>query len=172
MVTKYHYNVHVIPTTRGTDATIWVGVTINEKYVSDDNFSYFVTRDSVLWNAAIARARELCPDIGECVCEEWNGGEPVHSYTRITEEQRLLAQRLWNEYNTTLEAHGMRLHYDANDGGFYVASTDLVPGSVGEDGLVPFDELAQVVTEGGFDRDALNNPPWFTDYSNYSLKVK
>lgn len=174
MITKYHYNVHVIPTTPGTDATIWVGVTINEKYVSDDNF---VTRDSVLWNAAIARARELWPSLGDCFCEEWNDGEPVYSYTRITEEQRAFAQRLWNEYNATLAENGLKLHYDVDNGCFFVASTDLENGMLRDGkGATPddldADELERVVNDGGFDSNAVNNPPWFVDFNYYTLKVK
>lgn len=95
--------------------------------------------------------------------EEWNGGEPVYPYTRISEEQRLLAQRLWNEYNETLAQHGMKLHYDVSNGGFFVASTDLENGMLKDGkGATPddldADELEQVVNDGGFDGGAVNNP--------------
>lgn len=168
-MSKYHYNVHVIAS-NGNDFSMWVGVTIDHKCDPSD---HCCPNGSDLGKAAIARASELCPSVIGWECEEWNGGYLVRGeYTRITEEQRSLAQRLWNEYNNTLKEHGMRLHYDSQDGGFFVASTDLVPGHSGDDGALSYDELVQVVTDGGFDREALNNPPWFTDYNRYTLKTK
>ncbi len=169
----YHYNVHIVPAHQ--DFSVWVGVTVPSKYDGDDG--NFVREGSELWNAAIARARELCPSIQDCFCEEWNGGEPVYPYTRISEEQRLLAQRLWNEYNETLAQHGMKLHYDVSNGGFFVASTDLENGTLKDGkGATPddldADELEQVVNDGGFDGGAVNNPPWFVDFNDYTLKVK
>ena len=68
---KYHYNVHVISKT--DDFSMWVGVTLDrlqlEQGVRLDN--------TLLGMTAIARARELCPSLKECHCEEWNGGEAV-----------------------------------------------------------------------------------------------
>jgi len=164
---KYHYNVKVLSS---LDFSMWIGVTIDHKCDPSD---HFCPNDSDLGRAAIARASELCPSVNGWDCEEWNGGDIVRGqYTHITEEQRSLAQRLWNEYNITLKEHGMQLHYDIQGGGFFVTSSDLVPCRRWEDGALSPDELAQVVTDGGFDGEALNNPPWFTDYNEYTLKPK
>lgn len=70
---KYHYNVNIIPAKQ--DFSIWVGVIVANKY--DGAEGEFVHEDTELWDAAIARARELCPSLKECFCEEWNGGDEV-----------------------------------------------------------------------------------------------
>lgn len=76
---KYHYNVHVISKT--DDFSMWVGVTIDHKQLPQGNFCL---DNSLLGMTAIARARELCPALKECFCEEWNGGDevtdPVHQF--------------------------------------------------------------------------------------------
>lgn len=68
---KYHYNVHVIA--KDNDFSMWVGVTLDHKHQQD----YLCLDNSLLGQTAIARARELCPSLKECFCEEWNGGDEV-----------------------------------------------------------------------------------------------
>lgn len=78
-MSKYHYNVNIIPAKQ--DFSIWVGVVVANKYDGDDG--EFVREGSELWDAAIARARELCPSLKECFCENWNWGEvydPVREF--------------------------------------------------------------------------------------------
>ena len=69
---KYHYNVHVISKT--DDFSMWVGVTLDSKQLPQGGFCL---DNSLLGMTAIARARELCPALKECFCEEWNGGDEV-----------------------------------------------------------------------------------------------
>lgn len=69
---KYHYNVHVISKT--DDFSMWVGVTIDHKQLPQGDLCL---DNSLLGMTAIARARELCPSLKECFCEEWNGGDEV-----------------------------------------------------------------------------------------------
>ena len=69
---KYHYNVHIISKT--DDFSLWVGVTIDHKQLPQGDFCL---DNSLLGMTAIARARELCPSLKECFCEEWNGGDEV-----------------------------------------------------------------------------------------------
>lgn len=69
---KYHYNVHVI--SKSDDFSMWVGVTLDHKQLPQGNFCL---DNSLLGMTAIARARELCPALKECFCEEWNGGNEV-----------------------------------------------------------------------------------------------
>ena len=69
---KYHYNVHVISKT--DDFSMWVGVTIDHKQLPQGDLCL---DNSLLGMTAIARARELCPALKECFCEEWNGGDEV-----------------------------------------------------------------------------------------------
>jgi hypothetical protein len=71
---KYHYNVHVISQTPGLDFTMWVGVTLDHRVYPEESTCL---DGSPLGQAAMARARELCPALKECFCEEWNGGEEV-----------------------------------------------------------------------------------------------
>lgn len=68
---KYHYNVHVISKT--DDFSMWVGVTLDRLQMSQG----VCLDNTLLGMTAIARARELCPSLKECYCEEWNGGEAV-----------------------------------------------------------------------------------------------
>ena len=72
-MSKYHYNVNIIPAKQ--DFSIWVGVNVANKY--DGAEGEFVREGTELWDAAIARARELCPSMQDCFCENWNGGEMV-----------------------------------------------------------------------------------------------
>jgi hypothetical protein len=69
---KYHYNVHVI--SKADDFSMWVGVTIDHKQLPQGDLCL---DNSLLGMTAIARARELCPALKECFCEEWNGGDEV-----------------------------------------------------------------------------------------------
>lgn len=69
---KYHYNVHVISKT--DDFSMWVGVTLDSKQLPQGSLCL---DNSLLGMTAIARARELCPALKECFCEEWNGGDEV-----------------------------------------------------------------------------------------------
>lgn len=69
---KYHYNVHVISKT--DDFSMWVGVTVDHKC---DPISNLCPNNTEIGTAALARARELCPSLKECFCEEWNGGNEV-----------------------------------------------------------------------------------------------
>ena len=102
-----------------------------------------------------------------------------HEFHHITEEERKEAQRLWNEFNTELDRRGMKLHYDYENGNFFVADKSLANGDFDRGGepaterTLNSDELKQVIYEGGFDHEAVNNPPWFvsTGQCGYSLKV-
>lgn len=69
---KYHYNVHVI--SKADDFSMWVGVTLDHKQLPQGDLCL---DNSLLGMTAIARARELCPSLKECFCEEWNGGDEV-----------------------------------------------------------------------------------------------
>lgn len=93
-------------------------------------------------------------------------------FHHITEEERKAAQDLWNKFNADLLEKGMKLYYDYDGGGFYVAAFELKPGHSKDAGALNEDELKKVVYEGGFDDKAVNNPPWFTDSSGYTLVVK
>jgi hypothetical protein len=63
------FNVHVVSTTPGINASIWLAVRVP---AGNRPVYNFVEEGSVLWEAAIARARELCPSLKSCFCEEWN----------------------------------------------------------------------------------------------------
>lgn len=71
-MSKYHYNVHVI--SKADDFSMWVGVTLDHKQLPQGDLCL---DNSLLGMTAIARARELCPSLKECFCEEWNGGDEV-----------------------------------------------------------------------------------------------
>ena len=43
------------------------------------------------------------------------------TFKHITEDQRLLATDLWNEFNAKLDQNGMSLFYDHYHGSFFVA---------------------------------------------------
>lgn len=76
----YKYNVHVLSKTADLDVTLWVGVILDHKCDPESNFC---DDNSDLGKAAIARARELCPSLKDCMCEEWTGGDaiaPVQSF--------------------------------------------------------------------------------------------
>ena len=98
-------------------------------------------------------------------------------YRHITEEQRKTAENLWCDFNAKLKENGMDLFYDYNMGCFYVASSELEPGYMADSGKgkteadLDRDELENVVTEGEF-TDVPNNPPWFSDGTSYTLRVK
>lgn len=87
----------------------------------------------------------------------------------ITEAQRLKAQELWNQFNLDILAEGMILRYDHTIGTFYVCDTGLFPDMVGDKDAITAEEYKQVVTEGSFDKNAMNNPPWFSDGDSYTL---
>lgn len=70
----YKYNVHVLSKTDNLDVTLWVGVILDHKCDPEGNIC---DDNSDLGKAAIARARELCPSLQDCMCEEWNGGDAV-----------------------------------------------------------------------------------------------
>ena len=63
------FNVHVVSTTPGINASIWLAVRVP---AGNRPVYNFVEEGSVLWEAAIARARELCPSLKDCFCKEWN----------------------------------------------------------------------------------------------------
>lgn len=95
-------------------------------------------------------------------------------YRHITEEQRKTAENLWRDFNAKLKENGMDLFYDYDMGCFYVASSELEPGYIemGETAAVlDRDELEKVIAEGEF-TDVPNNPPWFSDGTGYTLRVK
>jgi hypothetical protein len=99
-------------------------------------------------------------------------------YKHITEEQRKLAEKLWRDFNAKLKENGMDLFYDCEMGRFYVASDELGPGYIkngtetGETAAdLDRDELEKVVAEGEF-TGVPNNPPWFSDGTGYTLRVK
>jgi hypothetical protein len=98
-------------------------------------------------------------------------------YRHITEEQRKTAENLWRDFNAKLKENGMDLFYDYDMGCFYVASSELEPGYMTDTGKgktdadLDRDELRKVINEGGF-ADVPNNPPWFSDGTCYSLRVK
>jgi hypothetical protein len=106
---KFHYSVHVISRTPNVDVTLWVGVNLDEKYESDESF---VPDDSVLGKAAIAQARNLCPALKDCTCEEWcHNYEPDYSddihkflgddYAEKAEKLKRLAKPLFNALDKT-----------------------------------------------------------------------
>jgi hypothetical protein len=99
-------------------------------------------------------------------------------YRHITEEQRTLVENLWREFNAKLNENGMDLFYDYYYGRFYVASSELEAGYIrrgtekGETTAdLDRDELEKVVAEGEL-RGVPNNPPWFSDGTSYTLRVK
>lgn len=75
---NYHYNVHVVSMT--DDFSIWVGVTLDHLQSVE---GVICPSDSLLGRTAIARARELCPSLKECVCEI---GEKVVEVTDPVQE--------------------------------------------------------------------------------------
>ena len=99
-------------------------------------------------------------------------------YRHITEEQRKTAENLWCDFNAKLKENGMDLFYDYEMGRFYVASSELEAGYIkygtgrGQtEADLDRDELEKVVAEGEF-ADVPNNPPWFSDGTSYTLRVK
>lgn len=142
---KYHYSVHVISRTPNVDATLWVGVNLDEKYESDESF---VPDDSVLGKAAIAQARKLCPALKDCTCEEWSKHyEPDYSddirkflgddYEEKAKKLKRLAEPLFKALDKT----GMQLAIDSRSENHLI----VIPwrneycGEVPKD--VPIDEL-------------------------------
>ena len=91
-----------------------------------------------------------------------------HNYHHITEDERKEAIRLWNDFNAELDRRGMKLHYDYENGNFFVADKALKGGYLDKAGKPTADrtldeaELCKVIYEGGFDFSAVNTPPWFT----------
>ena len=106
-----------------------------------------------------------------------NEGEMPREIPHITEEQRTMAERLWVKFNEDLQKNGMDLFYDYDNGCFFVASNKLTKGyaNVSGKGDTPEDldkdELEVITMEGGFG-NVVNNPPWFTDGSGYTLRIK
>lgn len=96
----------------------------------------------------------------------------AREFPHVTEEARQYAQDLWNKFNKDLLERGLKLHYDYASGSFFVAAAELAGVTVGEPDALSGEELKQVIAEGGFDDKALNNPPWFTNPGEYTLKVK
>lgn len=92
-----------------------------------------------------------------------------NNFTHITEEQRKVAVDLWNEFNAKLAENGIALFYDYSSGGFFVASSRFSGCPSDKPGALDGGELEQVIYEGGFGGDAVNNPPWFTSTVEYSL---
>lgn len=91
------------------------------------------------------------------------------TFKHITEDPRLLASDLWNEFNAKLDQNGMSLFYDHYNGSFFVASNELAGVCANKPGALTDDELEEVICEGGFGTDAVNNPPWFTTPGEYTL---
>lgn len=91
------------------------------------------------------------------------------TFKHITEDQRLLAIDLWNEFNAKLDKNGMSLFYDQYNGSFFVASNKLAGVCANKPGALTDNELGDVIYEGGFGADAVNNPPWFTTPGEYTL---
>lgn len=91
-------------------------------------------------------------------------------YKHITEEQRQAAQDLWRQFNAGLTDLHMKLYYDCYRGMFFVTDCNLVPAMAYDNGLNR-EELERVVDEGSFEPSGIN-PPWFIDYTNYTLKTE
>jgi len=89
-------------------------------------------------------------------------------YKHITERQRQRAQDLWQQFNAKLTDLHMKLYYDCYNGTFFVTDSSLVP-AMGP-GLNR-EDLERVVDEGCFEPSD-TNPPWFIDYTNYTLKTE
>lgn len=114
----YKYNVHVLSKTADLDVTLWVGVILDHKCDPESNFC---DDNSDLGKAAIARARELCPSLKDCMCEEWTGGDaiaPVQSFKPFFPESykddiRELA-RLFRPFANRMVELGYRLALDVH----------------------------------------------------------
>lgn len=109
---KYHYNVHVI--SKSDDFSMWVGVTLDHKQAVEGDM---LLDNSFLGRAAIARARELCPSLNECFCEEWNGGDevtdPVHEFLGDDYKSKMaIIQAAIKPLLTALDATHMQLAVD------------------------------------------------------------
>lgn len=89
-------------------------------------------------------------------------------YKHITEEQRQRAQDLWQQFNAKLTDLHMKLYYDYYKGTFFVTDSSLVPATASDNGLNR-EDLGRVVDEGCFERSSIN-PPWYIDYTGYTLK--
>lgn len=90
-------------------------------------------------------------------------------YKHITEKQRQMAQDLWQQFNTKLVDLHMKLYYDCYKGTFFVTDSRLVPAMDSSDHGLNREDLERVVDEGCFEPSG-TNPPWFVDYTNYTLK--
>lgn len=89
-------------------------------------------------------------------------------YKHITERRRQRAQELWQQFNAKLVDLNMQLYYDLYRGTFFVTDRNLVPAMDSNNGLNR-EELERVVDEGRFEPSG-TNPPWFIDYTNYTLQ--
>lgn len=90
-------------------------------------------------------------------------------YKHITEKQRQAAQALWQQFNTGLADLHMKLYYDCYKGTFFVTDNSLVPAVDSSSHGLNREDLERVVDEGSFDPGD-TNPPWFIDYTNYTLQ--
>lgn len=96
-------------------------------------------------------------------------------FRHVSEEERVKAQEMWNEFHGKLSEMGLKLFYDYHTGGFFVASEKLTGSCYGlseEEDTLTKSELEEIIDEGGFDGKASCNPPWFTDRAEYTLCVK
>lgn len=92
-------------------------------------------------------------------------------YKHITEEQRQAAQDLWRQFNAGLTDLHMKLYYDCYQGTFFVTDSSLVPAMDFPSHGLNREDLERVVDEGCFEPSDIN-PPWFIDYTNYTLKTE
>lgn len=90
-------------------------------------------------------------------------------YKHITEKQRQAAQDLWQQFNAKLTDLHMKLYYDCYNGTFFVTDSSLVPAMDSSSHGLNREDLERVVDEGCFEPSG-TNPPWFIDYTNYTLK--
>lgn len=135
---KFHYNVHVIS---ALDFSMWVGVTIDHKCDPSGNFC---PNDSDLGQAAIARAKALCPSVfADWKCEEWNGGDRV---AETAEEQFLgmdyaekmaVLKEAAKPLIAALDKTGMGLCVDSRLGQHFRLTA--IPRYTTEDGSLPYD---------------------------------
>ena len=90
-------------------------------------------------------------------------------YKHIAEKQRQTAQDLWQQFNAKLTDLHMKLYYDCYKGTFFVTDSSLIPAMDSFSQGLNREDLERVVDEGSFDPGP-TNPPWFIDYTNYTLQ--
>lgn len=87
----------------------------------------------------------------------------------ITQAQLKEAVALWESFNRALAIRGMRLNYDNVQGTLYVCDKHFHNGWIGDNNTyITAEEYESVLTNGALG-NVVNNPPWFTDGTEYTL---